>query len=766
MGLLVVLWGAPGEAAAQSSVSSVSAGLARVPVQVIEGKLVVACEVSTSRRRLPLNLFFDYESKCGLQLHNQAAAGIRCENQDGSTIPITVHFGEFSVTVDRREHGDEDFYDDFTKYHSVALGENAAAATLGSEVLSNYYVVFDLANGFLHIGDPRPEDPQARDEVEGQVVLPLTEINGLAWASVRHADGLPGAMAIGSARYDSTVDYTVCDRFAKPAGDLESLRLGGIELTEFLALRPEEVVQVHPDGVVGVLGLNFLEHFRVEVDRVNRTARVSQTMAANFPEDDLAFFRARAEDDADSLQAFLAEYPKVRTSREAAELLLAMRLDEDADAESSRLALQCINDTYPEDLRATAMLDQVIALRQVEQPELAIVAGEIGIPAGRADRYPNSVHKLHAQVGEIQLDQGDREPAWEHLLSAAFGMPEDGMINYQLGRFYEAEGRMRRAYSRYVQAVIKPDSGPLALTALHRLEGRMGGDERMSVDRIERLTAGKTHAFGAATTYRPKPEEQTNRRVLIEFFTNANLGDAARGGSIGGALGNDGLVSHFTKEHAAFITWHLMEPELVPMTIEAGSHRAALVGAGPTVHVINGIASGPGAAKWRDKEKVYNRCRQLAVDAMARPSDFEIELEAKVDQGRLTGTAKVRGPTDRRVRVHLVLVERGVLFPGRSEIVIHRNVARASLTKTANGERFRPQDGVMQIPFEASLDEIRSRNEAWLDELMASGQGNCVKISMAIDPEQVDVVAFVRASDSGEVLQALQVEAAQPEERK
>jgi len=731
----------------------------RVPVKVIEGKLVVSCEVATTRRRLPLNLFLEYESKCALQLHNRAAAGLKCEDSDGSTRPITVHLGEFEITCDRREHGDEDFYDDFTKYHSVALGENAAAGTIGSEILSRHFLAFDLANGFVYIGDPRPEDPDARAEAEGQVVLPLTEVNGLAWAPVRHADGSPAAMAFGTARYDSVIDYGVCDRFDKPAGDLASLRMGGIELTRFLALRPEEVVQVHPDGVAGVLGLNFLEHFRVEIDRTNRTARLVQTAKATFPEDDLAFFRARAEDDPEAIQAFLEKHPDVRTSREAAELLLSMRLDGDAGAESCRLALQCIHGTYPEDLRATAMLDQVIALRLIEQPELAVIAGELGIPAGRADRYPNSIHKLHAQVGEIQLDQGERQAAWEHLLSAAFGMPEDGMINFQLGRFYEAENRLRRAYSRYLQAVIKPDSGPGALEALHRLQGRMNGSQRMSVDQIERLTAGKTHAFGAATVYRPAADEETNRRALIEFFTNANLGDAARGGSIGGALGNDGLVSHFTNEHAAFITWHLIEPELVPMTTELGAHRAALVGVGPTEHVINGIARGPGAAKWRDKEKVYNRCRQLVVKALREPSEYEIELEVQVDNGLVTGSAVVRGPAERRVRVQLVLVERAVLFPGRSEIIIHRNVARASLTRTPNGERFRPEDGAMSIPFQASLERVRHDNEAYLDELMASGQGNCAKISMAIDPEQVGVVAFVRAGDSNEVLQALQARA-------
>ncbi len=745
--------------------SAQSEPLARVPVKMIEGKLVVDCEVSTSRRRLPINLFVEYESKCALQLHNQLANGLKCENPDGTTIPITVHLGDFEITVDRREHGDEDFYDDFTKYHSVELGENAAAGTIGAEILSQYFVVFDLANGFLHVGDPRPEDPDARAEVEGQTVVPLTEVNDLAWVPLRFTDGAPGAMAIGTARMDTLVNVEIADRFGKPAGDVGAVRIDDIDLAKFVALRPEEIAQVHPDGVGGMMGLNLLERFRVEVDRVNRVARFAQTAPAEFPEQDLAFFRALAEDDSDELATYLKKYPNERLSREAADRLLAMRLDEDADPEPCKLALECIFNTYPEDLRATAMLDQLKALRELDQPALAVIAGEIGIPAGRTDRYPNSVHKLHAQVGELQLDSGEGDQAWEHLLSAAFGLPEDGMINYQLGRFYESQDRLRRAYSRYVQAVIKPDSGPKALEALHRLQGRMDGSERMSVDLIEKLTAGKTHAFGAAMRYEPDADAQTNRVALVEFFTNANLGDATRGGSIGGALANDGLVSHFTNEHAAFITWHLLEPELVPLTIEMGVERGAVMNARPLEHRINGVRQAPGAGKWRDKEKIYNRCREAIVDALGEESEYEIELEAKFEGGAVSGSATVSGPDD-RARVQLVLVERGVMFPGRSEIVIHRNVARACLTKSLAGQRFRPDaNDEMKLPFTMALAEVKARNEAYLDELMEDGVGSCVKISMDLDPEQLAVVAFVRDTGTGEILQAKQVRVTVPEEQ-
>ncbi len=736
-----------------------AADLAKVPVRIVEGRLVVACDLSTKFRRLPVNLLIEYDTQCELQLHNKAAAGLMCEDSGGGTVPITIHLGGFQLTVPKREHGDEDFLDEFTRYHSHEMGENALVGTIGAQLLSRYFVVFDLQNGLVELGPARAESATARDPVEGMTVVPLTEVNALSWLPVRYQDGTPGALAIGGARYDTVVDTAVCERWNRPAGNIPSLRVADIELTRFVALRPERVVQVHPDGVCGVLGLGLLRHFRVEIDRVNRVARLQQTAEARYPEADLAFFQALVEEEADALQGYLERYPTERLSREAAERLLDLRLDEQGEAESCRLAIECLHRTYPADLRATAMADLMQTLVAARHPEEAIIAGRLGVPSGRKDRYPNSVHELHARLGRLLLDRGQGRDAWQHLLSAAFGLPEDGMINFDLGRYYEQEGRLQRAFSRYVQAVIKPDSGPAALAALHRLQGKMEGGSRMSVDRIEKLIAGKVHGFGAATVWRPTAAEATNRCALVEFFTNANLGDAERGGAIGGALGFDGVRSHFTGEQAAFITWHVDAPELVPMTTELGVRRAAALGVGPAVIVTNGVRKSPGAGKWRDKEEIYNRARRQVLAALQEPSEHRLAIRAEVRDDRLTGIVEVHGPERSGLVVQVVLVERGVLFPGKSEIVIHRNVARAGLTADPMGVPFRPQDGVMRLELDCSLQAVAAQNERHLDQLVAQGKGAVVKLSMAIDPEQAGVVAFVRDGRTGEVLQAAEVRA-------
>jgi tetratricopeptide (TPR) repeat protein len=749
---LALLAGAP--AAAQGFTGG------RIPVTVVAGRLVASCDVSTAFRRLPVNLFIEYEGPFALQLHNKAAAGLRCENPDGTTVPITVHFPDFEITVPRREHGDEDVLDDFTKYHSKDLGENAVVGTLGAQVLRDYEVTFDLAAGYVELRPaPRKLAAPPAAAVEGGVAtVQLSEASGLLWLPVRFGDGDPGALAVGCAHYDTRIDTLLADQRGQPAGDVGPLHLGPFDLTQFVALRPEDVVLVHPDGVVGVLGVNLLEHFRLRIDPTNRVATVAQTAPAEFPAADLAFFRARAQEDGDAMLAFLQEHAATRLGHEAAELLLELRLDEGADRDDCTSAVKWMYETTLEDLRTTRMLDLMKEMADQGHPQVVLAAGELGVASGRDDRYPNAVHNVHARMGRVQLDQGESLEAWRHLLSAAFGLPEDGRINLDLGRYYEQEGRYRRAFSRYVQAVIQPDSGPEALLALERVQPLLEDeDETFSVDLVERLIAGKVRNFGAATRFEASTDNPAERVVLCEFYTNAYLGDDSAG-AIGGALGNEGLIGHFGSEHVAFLSYHLPDPQPDPMCTPLAAAMAGLRGVGvPAVHVVDGVVQAPGAARWRQAEAVYNRCRGSILERLARPTEFALALDAEVLDGVVSGELVVQGPQAARARVHLVLAEKGVLFPGKSTVVVHRMVARASLLEGLLGVAYEPQDGAMRVSFSRSLADVTAENLAHLDELQERGVGSTPRMSMNIDPRMVRVIAFV-ATPSGEVLQALSAE--------
>ena len=749
---------APGEAAPRSAPAQ-DAVRGRIPVTIVDGRLVVSCDLSTPFRRIPANLLVEFEQPHGLVLHNKAAAPLRCENPDGTTIPIRIHLPEFDLEVPRRELGDEEFMEEFTKYHSEELGENALVGSIGYEVLREHAVRFDLAQGSLHLrplgaepaGPVRPAENQ-----DGSWTLPLSEHAGLLWLTVVGEGGTPFAMAVGCSRADTLVDAVVCEQRGRPAGDLGKLLLGGIDLAEFVAPRPEPLALVHPDEPLGVLGINLLRHLSLDVDRRARAAVVRVTRPAEFPEADLDFFRARLSEDADTLEEHLERHAEARLAREAAELLLTWRFDEFAEEEDTTRAVDWIARTTPEDLRTTRMLDLMKVLADDARSAELLEAGRLGIEAGREDRYPNAVHEVHGRMGRERLARDEGREAWRHLLSASFGLPSSGPINLDLGRYYESQGRYRRAFSRYVQAVLDAESGPDALEAMARVQPLLDPDEPFGVDLIERMIAGKVRSYGAPTRYEPDADDPPSRTVLVEFFTNAWLGDDTRG-AIGGALGFEGAAAYFEDAPVVFLSHHLPEPRVDPLCTALGASRAARVGAGgPTAIVTDGVRRSAGAGRWRDAEAIAKLARREIEGRLARPTDWELGLEGSLEGGTVRGALDVLGPTEADRNLVVVLTERGVLFPGKTGVVVHRHLARAALT-APGGVGWDPVDGYQRVEFEVALETVTRGLEEHLDELARTGVGTTVRVSTRLDPAQVGLAAWVEDAVTGEVLQAAQL---------
>ena len=740
---------------------------ARMTVKVVADRLVARCEISTAFRRIGVNLLVDYARPCGLELHNRAADGIGADRDGGQ--PITIHLPGFNLVVPRREHGDEDFLNELTRLHSAELGEVACVGTIGAEVLSQYHVTLDLRANVITLEPPHDrtgELPSA--DGERATVAAITVVNGFVWLPVTIEGGARSSMALGTGRVDTVVDRDLAEDRGRPAGDVGAVKVGTIDLAAYVAFRPVELVQVHPDGAFGVTGLNLLRHFRVEIDRVNRFVRLTETAPAAFPEEDLACFRAMAEEAPEPLVAFLDKHGETRLGRDAAQKLLDLLIELGANPDQFDVALKWMDATRVKDLRATEALTTMKHLLEARLPAVAIRAGKLAVASGREDRYPESVHRLHAKIGELLVEGESRSEAWEHLLSAAFGLPEDGLINLHLGRFYELEGRWQRAMSRYVQAVIHPESGPQAIAGLERVQARTEG-ERLSVDLVDKLIAGKVYNFGAATRFEADDATKTNRAVLAELFTNAHFGREVREGwvsfAVGAAMGAEGLLSHYPRERLVLLVHHHPRPEPTALQTALAARQAERYRVtGPTSFVMNGVRPGPGAARERDAEALYEENRRIVRDLLAAPSDYKVTGEARVEDGVLKGSVTVKGPEKRYTQVELVLAERGVLYPGKANVVVHRMVARAALTDSLDGVPYAPVEGAMSLPFERALADVTKAHVAHLERWEREHGGNCSRLSVDIDPRQVSVVAIVRNRSTLEVLQVAQIDAEVPAE--
>ena len=737
----------------------------RFRVRIVGGRLVAHCEISTVHRRIPANLFIDLESPSGFQLHNRVAAALKVENAAGEAIPISIHFPEFRVQVERREAGPERDFNEFTRLYSREIDEDALVGALGTKFFKDYGITLDLHHGYMHLTPPGARRTRAEESLE----VSLTTTDDVIWLPVQLPGGAVASMALATAEADSLIDEVWCDELGHPAGDVSPIQLGDLNLSERVAFRPAGINYVHQDGALGVIGLNLLEQLRIEIDHGRTLARIKVMVPAEYPEADFAFYLALIDDDPGLYEAYLRDYPGEKHSQEAARRLLHLRMDEGGEPEAFERAIAWVGDSWRKDMRSTRALDLMKELSEAGYPRMALEAGELGVEGGRDDRYPNSVHYLHSRMGEILLEEKEDKAAWRHLLSAAFGLPEDGMINLRLGEFYERQGRYQRAMSRYVQAVIHVESGEQAVAGLERVNRMIGDEERLSVDRIEPLIAGKTYGYTAATRYRLKDgEQETNRVTLVEFFTNAHLKHPTRDeGAIGGALGNDGVLSYFPREKVAVLAYHLPHPELAMdcLTNEVAQAQADVYRAPPVLHLVNGRVQFAGAGKARDAEKIYKRGRELVTESLREPSEFRLDLSAEVAGDSVRGLLEIAGPVDRPAKVHVILAERGVLYPGRSKVVIHRMVARAALTPSASGETYdAPEGGRMRLSFDRSLAEMTRRNELYLERLQAAGRGAVQKFAARMDPKQLTIVAFVRDARTLEVLQAVQMDPQSVEE--
>ena len=748
-----------------------------IPVKVIAGRLIARCDVSTPKRRISINVAIELENTCGLALHNNVC------NRDGldadrNNWPITLHFPGFDIPNVWREKGPEAAWGDFTKVHAQALGETPLAGTIGAGLLRKYHVTLDVPGGAIDLKRPTPravpgaesENPAeeaAAEQVDGAHRTAMSLDGGLAWLPVVVNDGSTRALALGTARPMGRVDAGVLRALTN--GDAAALRLrtADLDLAAHVVLRPGPISEAHPDGAVGTTGLDLLSHFRIEIDHANKRVTLWPTDAEPTLSEDRAFVAALAAPGHAALGAYLERFEdKARHRAEAAEVALDRALEAGlSDLEAWKPILKSYVLSRPEKRRATSIRTLMVDLATWELFDAARHVAELGIEHGRKDKDPNAVHHLHATLGQWLLERGELDDAWRHLLSAAFGLPEDGRVNLNLGRLYEQKKRYARAFSRYVQALIAPDSGPQALEALQRVQAQVPQAERFGVDLVERAIAGKGHDFTAPDKYKPKkaappeagdlPDVSPRRVALVEMFTNVGPR-----GVIAGDLAFHGLVSHFEPKHAVFVMHHLPAPVLAPLCSLPSAKRAQRVErAAPTALVVDGVLVGGGGGKPREAEGIYRKHREHVIEAIARPTAYTLRGEAKLEKGTLRGHIDIEGPKA-DLRLHVWVIEAGVVFPGNSRVVIHRRVCRASLFP--GGVVYKPDQGVANVAFSADLAKLGQD----VDRFLASQKwrGTMVNWTTHIDPTQVRLVAFLERAHDRRVVQAVEIDPARTED--
>ena len=140
-------------------------------------------------------------------------------------------------------------------------------------------------------------------------------------------------------------------------------------------------------------------------------------------------------------------------------------------------------------------------------------------------------------------------------------------------------------------------------------------------------------------------------------------------------------MTYFPRSKVAMLTYHLPHPkfEMDSLTNELAQQAADAYGAAPAVQIVNGTRKFEGYGHVRDAEKIYRAGRETTLAALSEESEFDLKLAASVAGDKLAGKLTITGPEGADARIQIVLAERGVLYPGKSKVVIQRMVARAAL---------------------------------------------------------------------------------------
>ena len=118
-----------------------------------------------------------------------------------------------------------------------------------------------------------------------------------------------------------------------------------------------------------------------------------------------------------------------------------------------------------------------------------ISVGEKALEYISFSQTPRFRQHIQLMLGDCYLAKEDSMTAWRYFLSAAFnGDPQmDPLVRHELGRAYEAQGRVRRAFANYLRALELKDGLPANLVAsaneaIERLTPQLDADDPLLTD--------------------------------------------------------------------------------------------------------------------------------------------------------------------------------------------------------------------------------------------------------------------------------------------
>ena len=515
-----------------------------LPARVLGDRILVRVALQTGTWHKDTHVVIDFARPTALEIHSNAIMSLTWGEGDEKLEMIAEGF-RMAVPREGVIGEVGALLGSIASRYDNELERIDAAAILGWAVLKDYALRLNLPEGEIEFTPALEADPdevrrravtfvEGVETFDGRVLIPLT------WGGSR-----PGWLQFDTAGYHTWIDRALAASAGEPYGELDDIRVGAAGEThsgetlsgvaaffpqDFKARREAEYAQakaledairaraeaasvpVPPQfptrpavefggDVLLRSGLSLLGAFEWELNHALGYVALTRLVDRNRSGADARFYAAAADRDAAALRGYLDGSPTDRNVEEAVRLLFDLGLQSGASAQAQLRVIDyglAINEDrrkmqyamgFLAGLKAPGtMVGNLLGVDPAEGGEdhsdLVMALCDRAMEFVARAQAPGKRQPLQLLLADRWLARGDAHQAWKFALAAAFNgdLRLDGISRHELGRAYEALGRLRRAYSSYERSLsgfagLTPEMTENATAALQRLRPQLDADD-------------------------------------------------------------------------------------------------------------------------------------------------------------------------------------------------------------------------------------------------------------------------------------------------
>jgi hypothetical protein len=694
----------------------------KVSLRFIGGRPCAQCDITVGEQTMPVNVVIDLGMMSSLLLDKETCSALDVQKDSRATLAFSDSGKLSNLTC---LSADLSALQTFTKQYASQLDEIPVVGIVGLPAFDNAAVLLDIQEKVLEYGDVLRVGDDWR-----AILLTGGIESGYRITLLPAADyKLKAGFTTGS--YETWIDSTCASIAGFPGGDFKQCEIGPFNLVNYTAIRPIASIPAgYPDAVIGN---SFWQNFQIIVEPTAQTIwlREKPLRISDLTEQEL--FKALIEEDANAIETYLNAHPASRLAEEAIETLLEQRL---AEPVLDKKSIEQAGDRLVQLLSPNAAAEKLIGYADLLFEKQQYDAGVIPYLLKQAKACTMKTtdalllgYEAEGRLGRYAVLQKDWTQARLHLLSALFGQPNNPQFNYWMGLYYQANGQLTRAWSRYLKASLSDSPVQDAVIALGHLNNEPNFREQFSMQDAQEFLDG------FAPTYSPAelPEGFRNPSLtLIETFTSA---DDQRS-----ALLELAMQALEESSEVIVMNYHLGKPVQDPL--ETAALRPAVerygVSQSPAV-VVNGRGIDPNQIAWQDPKSVLEGI--AAVKSPGNPTRLALKavpVAGQENSWTLTVPAALPEKAD---KCEIYLVERRCMLASSSLIWMYRDVVRACLYD----QKIESSSGPIVVTL--NLGQIQSDIAAYVDTVQNTHGIKFTMIPTYIDAGMSCLVAKIYASD-------------------